>query len=304
MARRLAFLFDIIIFPGLYPAGLILKTYRRIGSSRLPKSTSALRQIGVFPLIRSYYEPLFDTHALDMCRPRLQNLSKLKFNLNSQKKFLSLLNFTGELENLNFDFKNGSFESTDADFLYQFIRLTKPKKILEIGGGKSTKLIQYALAKNGKKSKHICVEPFEAVSLGSIGFQLIEKKIEDIDLNEIKKLGKGDLLFIDSSHIIRPQGDVLFEYLEILPFLTVGVNIHIHDIFTPLDYPKNMIQKEIRFWNEQYILESILLNSNNYQVIAALNFLKNHAFSDLAKISPHIEKDFEPGSIYLQKCAE
>jgi hypothetical protein len=286
----------------LYPAGIAMKTYRRIGSSRLPKSTHALRQIGVFPIIRSYYEPLFDTHMLNMERPRLQNLVMLKFNLESQKKFLNQLNFTNELGTLNFDFKNGSFESADADFLYQFIRFTKPNKVIEIGGGESTKLIQYALEKNDKSFQHICVEPFENVALLELNkVEIIKKKIEDIDIEEIKKLTKGDLLFIDSSHIIRPQGDILFEYLEILPNLAVGVNIHIHDIFTPCDYPKNMIQKEIRFWNEQYILESILLNSDNYEVIAPLNYLKNESLDELSKICPHMEIDFEPGSIYLKK---
>jgi len=294
--------FDITLFMILYPAGIAMKTYRRIGSSRLPKSTYALRQIGVFPIIRSYYEPLFDTHRLNMERPRLQNLAMLKFDLESQKKFLNQLNFTDELETLNFDFKNGSFESADADFLYQFIRFTKPNKVIEIGGGESTKLIQYALEKNDKSSEHICVEPFENVVLLELNkVEIIKKKIEDIDIEEIKKLTKGDLLFIDSSHIIRPQGDILFEYLEILPNLAVGVNIHIHDIFTPRDYPKNMIQKEIRFWNEQYILESILLNSNNYEVIAPLNYLKNESFYELLKICPNMEIDFEPGSIYLKK---
>ncbi len=296
------FFCDIALLLNMYPAGIVLKIYRRIGSSRLPKSTRVLRQIGVFPIIRSYYEPLFDTNTLDMKRPRLQNLSLLKFHPEIQRKFLSQLNYTVELKDLNFDFKNGSFESADADFLYQFIRFTKPKRVLEIGGGESTKLIQNALEKNGKSFKHICIEPFENITLLELNrVEIIKKKIEDIDLKEVKKLVKDDLLFIDSSHIIRPQGDILFEYLEILPNLAVGVNIHIHDIFTPRDYPENMLQKEIRFWNEQYILESILLNSNNYEVISALNYLKNEAFNELLKICPHMENDFEPGSIYLKK---
>jgi hypothetical protein len=237
-----------------------------------------------------------------MKRPRLQNLSILKFHLQNQKKFLNQVNFTNELKALNFNFNNGSFETVDADFLYQFIRFTKPNKVFEIGGGESTKLIQYALEKNGKRFNHICVEPFENIALLDVNkIEIVKKKIEEIDLEEIKKLTKDDLLFIDSSHIIRPQGDVLFEYLEILPNLAVGVNIHIHDIFTPRDYPKNMIQKEIRFWNEQYVLESILLNSNNYEVVAALNYLKDEAFNELSKICPHMEINCEPGSIYLKK---
>ncbi|WP_369410476.1 class I SAM-dependent methyltransferase [Pontibacter qinzhouensis] len=51
-----------------------------------------------------------------------------------------------------------------------------------------------------------------------------------------QQLEANDILFIDSSHIIRPQGDVLFEYLEVLPTLKSGVIVHVHDIFTPKDY--------------------------------------------------------------------
>ena len=76
--------------------------------------------------------------------------------------------------------------------------------------------------------------------------------------------------------MIRPQGEVLREYLEIFPRLQPGVVVHIHDIFTPRDYLKTWGVDEVRFWNEQYLLEALLTNTNRYEVIAALNFLKNN----------------------------
>jgi hypothetical protein len=137
MLPFLDFLFCILLFP----VGLIMKTYRRIGSARLPRSINTLRHVGVFPIVKSYYEPLFHTHVLDLERPRLQKLLVNKFHLEEQNSFLQKLNFSSELGELNFDFYNKSFESADADFLYQFIRFTKPRTVLEIGGGKSTNLI-------------------------------------------------------------------------------------------------------------------------------------------------------------------
>ena len=77
--------------------------------------------------------------------------------------------------------------------------------------------------------------------LKDIGVELIRKKVENIDLDFFQKLEENDILFIDSSHIIRPQGDVLYEFLEILPSLKKGVYIHIHDIFTPRDYPNHWL---------------------------------------------------------------
>jgi hypothetical protein len=108
------------------------------------------------------------------------------------------------------------------------------------------------------------------------------------------------LLFIDSSHIIRPQGDVLKEYLEILPLLPSGVYVHIHDIFTPKDYPSRWVVDNVLFWNEQYMLEALLSNSDRYEVIGALNFLKNNYFDMLKKVCPYLRTSDEPGSFYLR----
>jgi hypothetical protein len=48
---------------------------------------------------------------------------------------------------------------------------------------------------------------------------LIEKKLEDVDLDFFSQLGLGDILFIDSSHTIKIGGDVNYLFLEVLPRL-------------------------------------------------------------------------------------
>ena len=157
---------------------------------------------------------------------------------------------------------NGSFESGDADFLYQMIRYIKPHKILEIGSGDSTKIARLALNKNkdetSKVYEHICIEPYGAPWLEKLeGTKIIRELVENCKFDWANELEAGDLLFIDSSHMIRPQGDVLKEYLEIIPVLKPGVFVHIHDIFTPRDYKKSWIVDEVKFWNEQYLLEAL-----------------------------------------------
>ena len=108
--------------------------------------------------------------------------------------------------------------------------------------GLSTLMIQQAVNMNKgedpvHKTRHICVEPFENKWLEKLSVSVKRTKVEDLHLDFFATLEKGDFLFIDSSHVIRPQGDVLFEYLEILPVLKPGVIVHIHDIFSPKDYP-------------------------------------------------------------------
>jgi hypothetical protein len=128
---------------------------------------------------------------------------------------------------------------------------------------------------------------------------LIEERLENIDLNMFTILSENDILFIDSSHVLKLDSDVMFYFTKIFPLLNKGVLIHIHDIFFPYDYPLPWI-KEGRFWNEQYLLEAILSNSNRYEVIASLNFLKHNHFSDLKRIAPYLTVKNEPGSIYLK----
>jgi hypothetical protein len=204
-----------------------------------------------------------------------------------------------------FRLNNQSFESGDADFLYQFLRAIKPQRIIEIGSGHSTRLARTALlanqAETGHASTHMCIEPYEQKWLEQLGgIQLIRKRLEDCEIDWTSELSAGDLLFIDSSHMIRPQGDVLKEYLEILPQLSSGVYVHIHDIFTPKDYLQSWIQNNVFFWNEQYLLEALLADKTRYEVIAGLNYLKNHHYERLKSVCPYLSPEREPGSFYIR----
>jgi hypothetical protein len=158
-----------------------------------------------------------------------------------------------------------------------------------------------------KKNKNIdkintkitCVEPYENIWLNRLDIKILRKKIEDIDKNYYLKLKSGDILFIDSSHMIKPQGDVLKIFFEIIPKLKKGVIIHIHDIFTPKDYPEKWLITENKFWNEQYLVEALMMNKNKYEIYLMLNYLKNNAYKELKKKCPYLKKNSEPGSLYL-----
>jgi len=89
----------------------------------------------------------------------------------------------------------------------------------------------------GIKTSHICFEQFSSSWLESIpGLEIVREKIEGTSIDWSTFLSEVDLLFIDSSHVVRQQGDVLYEFLGIIPSLAKGVYVHIHDIFTPRNY--------------------------------------------------------------------
>jgi hypothetical protein len=93
---------------------------------------------------------------------------------------------------------------------------------------------------------------------------------------------------------------VLKIFFEIIPKLKKGVIIHIHDIFTPKDYPEKWLINENRFWNEQYLVEALMMNKNRYEIYLMLNYLKNNAYKKLKEKCPYLKKKFEPGSLYLK----
>jgi hypothetical protein len=98
-----------------------------------------------------------------------------------------------------------------------------------------------------------------------------------VDHSLLESLLAGDILFIDSSHVTRPGGDVVVEILNVLPRLARGVITHFHDIFTPKDYPWDWLFKEPRMWNEQYMLA---LNPC-FEVMLSLQHLWHAAPADL-----------------------
>ena len=116
----------------------------------------------------------------------------------------------------------------------------------------------------------------------------------------VEMLHEGDLLFINSTHIIRPQGDVLFEYLQLIPSLESGVFVHVHDVFTPRDYLDEWLLEEKRFWNEQYLLEAILSNSHRYEVLLANNYLRHDHPAEFERVCPYLLAGAEPGSLYFR----
>jgi hypothetical protein len=302
--------------PFVYPAAWLLKNIRQAGMHRLPLCRNALMNVGVFPVRNHYYEPQFDNRNPNPAFSQDRNLKGINWNVSGQLEMLGKFSFSAELENipqekpstLGFYLNNGSFLSGDAEYWYQIIRAIKPNKIFEVGSGNSTLMAIDAIKKNQEedatyKCEHLCIEPYEMPWLESSGVSVVRKKVEEVELSLFSQLQENDILFIDSSHVIRPQGDVLFEYLEILPSLNPGVIVHVHDIFSPKNYLTEWLQDHVRFWNEQYLLEAFLSHNDSWQIVGALNYLHHNHYDKLKSVAPFLTSEREPGSFYIQKTA-
>ncbi len=307
-------LLDILLLPFVYPAGFVLKKVREIGVRRLPRCKNALLSVGVFPIRNHYHEPFFDPRQLRSPLSDDRNLPGVDWNTTKQLAFLEGFNFNEELisfperkqDALTFYYNNGAFESGDAEYWYNLIRALKPKRIFEVGSGYSTLMAVAAIKENaqedhGYECNHICIEPHENRWLDALNVTVVREKVEEIELGFFSELEENDILFIDSSHVIRPQGDVLFEYLELMPTLSKGVVVHVHDVFTPKDYHEAWVREDVKFWNEQYLLEAFLSHNQQWEILGALNYLKYNYYEKLKAKCPFLTPSREPASFYLRK---
>jgi hypothetical protein len=103
--------------------------------------------------------------------------------------------------------------------------------------------------------------------------------------------------------MIRPQGDVLFEFLQVLPTLKPGVLVHVHDVFSPRDYLKEWIFDKHTQWNEQYLLEAFLSCNDRFRILGAVNWLKKEHGKALGEKCPNtgMRAGDEPGSFWMIK---
>jgi hypothetical protein len=191
-----------------------------------------------------------------------------------------------------FWFDNASFTDFDAFSLYALLRHLRPKRYVEIGCGFSSFMSSRALARNiaeGAPCDAVYVDPEprrDMVQMLACG-RLIEQRVQDVPMKLFTELDADDVLFVDTSHVLKLQGDVEHEILRILPSLKMGVWIHFHDVFTPYDYPEDWLTKPTPFvGNEQYILEALLSGGDRYRIELPLYLIWKENFGALKSVFP------------------
>ncbi len=150
------------------------------------------------------------------------------------------------------------FAGLDAAAAYAFVRHFKPKRIIEIGSGHSTRFMVRAVTDSDLSCEVTAIDPQPRADISTLPVKLYGDVVERVPLSIFDKLKAGDILFIDSSHIMMPGTDVDRLFGEIIPALPAGVLIHIHDIFLPDPYPVAWL---LRGYNDQNALAPLVANS-------------------------------------------
>jgi hypothetical protein len=240
-----------------------------------------------------FYSPIPDPDELKQREASIfdrsqQALAGINLNTEDQldlmSRFKSLyqeIPFTAEkTEENRYYFENNFYSYSDAIFLYCVIRHFKPKRIIEVGSGFSSFCILDTNEKFfGGSIRCQFIEPYPDRLYSRLKpgdrelIEIVETKLQDVDLYYFEKLAANDLLIVDSTHVAKTGSDVNRIFFEILPQLKKGVMIHFHDIFYPFEYPKDWVY-EGRSWNESYLLRAFLQYSNCFKILLFNTYLE------------------------------
>ncbi|MGI3900079.1 MAG: class I SAM-dependent methyltransferase [Janthinobacterium lividum] len=198
-------------------------------------------------------------------------------------------------------FEQEWFPRLDAVAAYALVRQTRPRRILEIGCGHSSRFMAQAIADGDIDSAMICVDPRPRAPLAGLPLRHVVRSFGDADVEAASRFASGDILFVDSSHVIEPGNEVDRVLLDVLPRLPAGALVHFHDIFLPDGYPRSW---ERRRYNEQTAVGA-LLGGGGYDLIFASRYVTTRTgllAGTLIEDLP-LAADAPEGSLWLRKRA-
>jgi predicted O-methyltransferase YrrM len=214
--------------------------------------------------------------------------------------------FGKELPGLRYYFDNDFYSYTDGIILYSMLRHFKPRKIIEVGSGFSSALMLDTKDYFKMDTELTFIEPYpeRLISLlrdtDESKCHVLVENVQDIDPAVFKALNRNDILFIDSSHVLKTGSDLHFLMFDILPAIQPGVLIHFHDIFYPFEYPKESVFAG-RNWNENYFLRAFLMHNTSYIIRFFSHFMFTFHSSAFEKM-PLCYKN-GGGNLWIEKLA-
>ena len=205
-------------------------------------------------------------------------------------------------------YNNRWFSYSDAIFLYCFLREHQPGRIIEVGSGFSSAVMLDTVEQffpvwpeitfidpHPDRIMDICTHDDQ------VRVRVLDEKAQKVSRDVFLALESGDLLFIDSSHVVKCGSDLQFVLFEILPNLQPGVFVHFHDVKYPFDYPKEWIMTG-RYWNEAYFLRAFLSYNSEWSIRFFTTYM-HFICGDLLHEKMPLCCQNPGGSLYIQRVA-
>jgi len=257
---------------------------------------------------------IFNKNVKELLGIDLREAEQLEL-MDAFKLYYSDLPWADEVRNetLRYRFDNIYFSYGDVVTLYSMMRHFQPKRIIEVGSGfSSAAMLDVNELFFNSQIEFTFIEPYADRLRALLSDEdlsrvsLLDHPVQQVDLSEFEKLEKGDILFIDSSHVSKTGSDVNDLMSRILPQLKPGVIIHLHDILWPFEYPKKWL-KSGRAWNEAYLVRAFLQYNSSFEILFFNSYLEHHHRQKLRETlplmlrQPPAKMTFGNSSLWLRK---
>ncbi len=176
-------------------------------------------------------------------------------------------------------FEQDWFPRLDAAMAYALVRERRPRRIVEIGSGHSSRVMARAIIDGNLPAEFTAIDPQPRAPLAGLPIRHIDRRLQEVPTEIFAALEAGDILFIDSSHKLTPGSDVELLITQILPAIPAGVLVHIHDIFLPGGYPASW---SWRNYNEQDAIAE-LFQGGGWAPIFASSFVHSQMANEFAE---------------------
>lgn len=193
---------------------------------------------------------------------------------------------------------NGYYDTPDAEALYLIMRAHQPARVIEVGCGNSTRITRQAMLDGGWRGEITAIDPWPRADIAHVVDHFEQGFVEQVDPALFDQLEAGDVLFIDSSHLVRVCNDVAHLFCRIIPALARGVILHVHDIFLPYEYPKRFFY-DCPGWGEQYVLHA-LLQGGGYEMLWPGHYLQR-ARPDAVQAVPYLARGRAQSIWFIKK---
>jgi predicted O-methyltransferase YrrM len=196
--------------------------------------------------------------------------------------------------NFRYYCQNPHFGPGDATVLYCMLRHVRPRRVIEVGSGFSSACLLDTIERDlNQKVRCIFIEPHPQLLYSLLKADdarrivVIPKPVQDVTLATFDQLQANDILFIDSTHVLKTGSDVVFELFNVLPRLRAGVIVHIHDIFYPFEYPRWVINRNYS-WNEIYAVRAFLMNNPKFEILFFIDYFTKFARNLVERDAPRM----------------
>jgi predicted O-methyltransferase YrrM len=202
--------------------------------------------------------------------------------------------------------ENDAFGVGDALMLNGMLRTLRPRRWIEVGSGWSSAWLLDTVDRWLGGSLDITfIEPYPEL-LHSVmrpedhaRVTIDPRPLQEIPTETFQQLESGDVLFIDSTHVLKIDSDVRHVFHRVLPAVPPGVYVHVHDVFWPFEYPYQWV-RDGRAWNELYILEAFLQFNDAYELVLWNDWLFNRERPLVKQLLPAMATN-AGGSLWLRR---